>query len=53
MIHILRIKQTQTPSGKVKAEAEITEIKLFTHGTGLKCPGAKCHAGEEIPGLSN
>lgn len=53
MVHILMYKTDRTPSGKVKAEIEITEIKLFTHGTSFKCQRVKCHAGGEIPGLRN
>lgn len=37
----------------MKAETEITEIKLFTHGTSLKYQRVKCHASGEVPGLSN
>lgn len=40
-------------SGKVKAEIEITKVKLFTHGTSMKYQRVKCHTDGEVPGLSN
>jgi len=40
-------------SEKVKAEIEITKVKLFTHGTSMKCQRVKCRTDGEVPGLSN